>query len=1500
MSPTFISYRRRDAGGHAGRVFERLRDRFGEQNVFFDQDAIEPGDNFPERIEAAIRSAAVVLVVIGPDWLESLNTRATDEKIDFVQREVSIAIERRADHTDQVEVIPLLVGGETMPERDHLHHNLRDSIGPLFDYQALTFQGSQQDQDNQFERLFARITTVAGTVPGTAMGRADEPPVLSIGATANKFPVPGLAWGPTLPPIDVDKFERVFRPVSRTLLDWPQETDGHWIERPELPRLLESTSRRSPSVTMLLGGPGEGKSAILARIGSLLARDGTVLLAIKADLLPREVASLRQLDDWIGCGDVDLATALCRIAEERRVVVLIDQLDALGELIDQHSGRLSTLLRLVESIRDTQNLHVIVSCREFECRHDLRLRTLRAEEVTLVRLPWDEVSAVLTARKIDTNHWSDEVRDVLSTPANLAIYLQILAQDVPIPNFTNYQALLDRVIKERLERVYGDSTVRAAERIATEMATEEELSLGRARFSDLSAELDNLESAGLISSSADGLRVSFRHQTLFDVLRARSFLRDGPSLADYVVHQKQQSLFVRPTLWSALNYLRASDTPTYRNEFRRLWRDSALRLHLRYLLIAFLGQVAEPTDEEAGFLFSRLHAHDTRPRVLWAMTGNATGWYSRLSERLPQLMTEPPRQAWAAAQFLAGAINQQRDSVLSLMQRHWMTQAAYLRHVLHALGQLRSWDTEAMHVATTCVKRIVDQAPTDTFLIHGLLDASARSSPNLALKLLAHFLNVRTARITDDSSDGAERDSSQHRSQEYKKLFRDTIWYRISEMFGKHPKLLVASVWPWFIEIFGRIADERTPFRNSYRAHAGLIFSSTADESDLFQRTVEQAIRGFAGNFPDAFLCFVKANEDSDLNVVHRVLALGLERLATKRPKAVLRYLLGDDRRFAIGDIWDDHRISVALIDAVAPALGLEDVHRLEATIIGWRYYSTDSDAKYRLEDEKSSREHRLPLLRALPFERMSTEGQRHLREEERAFPYVTRHEPPSADIRSVDSPMSAPQMTKAKDQDIIRLFDTLTDTTGWEHPTRGWPNKVGGSIQASREFAEFAETAPERALQIIEGFEPGKTERPAGNALAALGTTDVPPDTLIECIRQLDQRGFASEPFRIEAARCLREVARRDRGLDDDTCKLLEGWITERSSASPDCAGSSDDSTPTIGDSILWGPHGFFALPGGNYPILDALTLGYVLRHEPDLSGWLAVLERHLKREEDSRVWSALARYMPHLVDADDGRGIRFLSALFVRFPTILETTAGVMLVGQIVGRLPDWITRGIVDRWVSGDWEHGPQSAGEVVALKLCRQPDSEPALALVEQLLSGGDLDQEVVDGLRVGLTYTFSRAWHESELRALSTPFLIRLINSAGSSVDVVLQSVFRKSSPLPVDVHTRELLEAVLERPSVLVAQNVYFLVRSLKGLLYEDGYPVLVYDVARTLIEQAVRDRSRSEAVRNLSELADLALTLHRIPDTREHGLELFERLLEADASGLSDSLKMIDRPAFR
>ncbi len=69
MRAIFISYRREDTEGHAGRLFEDLCDRFGKDSVFMDVAGIEPGRDFRRAIEQQVASCGVLLAVIGKDWL---------------------------------------------------------------------------------------------------------------------------------------------------------------------------------------------------------------------------------------------------------------------------------------------------------------------------------------------------------------------------------------------------------------------------------------------------------------------------------------------------------------------------------------------------------------------------------------------------------------------------------------------------------------------------------------------------------------------------------------------------------------------------------------------------------------------------------------------------------------------------------------------------------------------------------------------------------------------------------------------------------------------------------------------------------------------------------------------------------------------------------------------------------------------------------------------------------------------------------------------------------------------------------------------------------------------------------------------------------------------------------------------------------------------------------------------------------------------------------------
>jgi hypothetical protein len=46
MSGIFISYRREDSSGYAGRLFDILSIHFGKENIYMDLDTIKGGDNF--------------------------------------------------------------------------------------------------------------------------------------------------------------------------------------------------------------------------------------------------------------------------------------------------------------------------------------------------------------------------------------------------------------------------------------------------------------------------------------------------------------------------------------------------------------------------------------------------------------------------------------------------------------------------------------------------------------------------------------------------------------------------------------------------------------------------------------------------------------------------------------------------------------------------------------------------------------------------------------------------------------------------------------------------------------------------------------------------------------------------------------------------------------------------------------------------------------------------------------------------------------------------------------------------------------------------------------------------------------------------------------------------------------------------------------------------------------------------------------------------------------
>ena len=159
----FISYRRDESAGYAGRIADSFEEHFGEDIIFRDIDSLVPGLDFAEAIERALESSEVLLAVIGRNWLtatDAAGQKRLEEPDDYVRTEIATALKRN------IRVIPLLIQGAAMPSA----RDLPDDLAPLSRRNAFEIHDSSWRDDIQ--RL---ISTLERAINGNRPAPPDDP-----------------------------------------------------------------------------------------------------------------------------------------------------------------------------------------------------------------------------------------------------------------------------------------------------------------------------------------------------------------------------------------------------------------------------------------------------------------------------------------------------------------------------------------------------------------------------------------------------------------------------------------------------------------------------------------------------------------------------------------------------------------------------------------------------------------------------------------------------------------------------------------------------------------------------------------------------------------------------------------------------------------------------------------------------------------------------------------------------------------------------------------------------------------------------------------------------------------------------------------------------------------------------------------------------------------------------------------------------------------------------
>ncbi|WP_300336185.1 TIR domain-containing protein, partial [Accumulibacter sp.] len=148
----FVSYRRDDARGASGRLYDWLRIGFGREHVFRDVHSLGVG-KWRTKIDAALARSAACVAVIGPRWANADHLRRLHDEADMVRHELVSAL---AD--EELALVPTLVEGAELPSVAELPAPLR----PLFETwnARVVSEGGWEDDTRRLIAEIAEATSL--------------------------------------------------------------------------------------------------------------------------------------------------------------------------------------------------------------------------------------------------------------------------------------------------------------------------------------------------------------------------------------------------------------------------------------------------------------------------------------------------------------------------------------------------------------------------------------------------------------------------------------------------------------------------------------------------------------------------------------------------------------------------------------------------------------------------------------------------------------------------------------------------------------------------------------------------------------------------------------------------------------------------------------------------------------------------------------------------------------------------------------------------------------------------------------------------------------------------------------------------------------------------------------------------------------------------------------------------------------------------------------------
>ena len=181
-----------------------------------------------------------------------------------------------------------------------------------------------------------------------------------------------------------------------------------------------------------MGAPGSGKSVVMHDVLEILeSRSDVYALGLKSDQIGFE-----SVDSLVGQNGITrrMEEVVRLLANEdgiKRVVLLVDQIDALSLTLSSNRKPLRSILRFIENIQPVANVRIVVSCRPYDLDYDPSLEQFQfGQRVQMDLLRPEVVEEVLRTNNRTVVPQNTSLFNTLRTP--LFLYLFLKLKDVSV------------------------------------------------------------------------------------------------------------------------------------------------------------------------------------------------------------------------------------------------------------------------------------------------------------------------------------------------------------------------------------------------------------------------------------------------------------------------------------------------------------------------------------------------------------------------------------------------------------------------------------------------------------------------------------------------------------------------------------------------------------------------------------------------------------------------------------------------------------------------------------------------------------------------------------------------------------------------------------------------------------------------------------------------------------------------------------------------------------